>query len=547
MNSENTNDFLKVFAKVSIDAMKDLASKGEKLSSKTLASAMQSHKDFKTLSEKPSATQLSQSLSTEATEIENLKSQTKIIQSQKDQLLKQLQELEDRQLKSDGFYKTVVTTFINLLLSEGNYTLAPSLEQFKTLIQKENSIDIFIDAFNQIKDAALREDIPQIDRPVPDEKVKSPSFLSRLLKKPEPEALGGAQIQEIFFKHLKTAYQEIVDELSLFLGEGYLKKLSRISKQIDKCSNFDALSLVRKNILTLIQDYINKVSLERELAAEIIKEIGERLIQVEGHIKGTYSAANHTIKSSSRFNSALKKQLEELQNSVNFSKTLAELKKAVIYRLNLINETLVDKTKQDLQQKEEANKQMVSLKKALVKMKKKILFANDQSKKLAQELLTDPLTEIYNRRAYDRRIDEEMKRYLRYKNVFSLLLFDVDHFKKINDQYGHAIGDKCLKEIINRIKPALRDADFLARFGGEEFMILLPETDQKGAKEVAEKLRSLVEKIEFLHKDNPIQITVSIGVTHILPEDKDHETIFNRVDMAMYEAKNSGRNRVIAC
>ncbi len=547
MNSENANEYLKNFAKVSIDAMKDLAAKGEKLSSETLANAMQAHKDFNALSEKPGATQFSESRPAEATEIENLKSQTKTIQSQKDLLLKQLQELEDQQLKADGFYKNAITTFIHLLLSEGNYALAPSLEQFKILIQKENSIDIFIDAFNQIKDAALREDTPKTDQTEPEEKTKSPSFLSRLLKKPEPKALGGDQIQEIFFKHLKTAYQEIVNELSLLLGEGYLKKLSRISKHIDRCNNFDSLSLVRKNILTLIQDYINNVSLERELAAEIIKEIGERLIQVESHIKGTYSTANQTIIASNRFNSALKEHLEELQNSVNFSKTLAELKKAAINRLNLINETLADKSKQDLQQKEATEKQMVSLKKVLLKMKKKILSANDQTKKLSQELLTDPLTDIYNRRAYDRRIDEEIKRYLRYKNVFSLLLFDVDHFKNINDQYGHAIGDKCLKEIINRIKPALRETDFLARFGGEEFVVILPETDPKGAKDVAEKLRSLVEKIEFLHKNNPIQITVSIGVTHVLPEDKDHEALFNRVDMAMYEAKNSGRNKVIAC
>jgi diguanylate cyclase len=107
------------------------------------------------------------------------------------------------------------------------------------------------------------------------------------------------------------------------------------------------------------------------------------------------------------------------------------------------------------------------------------------------------------------------------------------------------VGDLCLKEIINRLRPQLRESDFLARFGGEEFVLLLPETLQSGAVEVAEKLRTSIEKTEFLHRGNPVAITISIGVTQVMSTDQESDGLFGRVDQAMYRAKASGRNCVV--
>jgi diguanylate cyclase (GGDEF)-like protein len=126
-----------------------------------------------------------------------------------------------------------------------------------------------------------------------------------------------------------------------------------------------------------------------------------------------------------------------------------------------------------------------------------------------------------------------------------VLLLDVDHFKSINDRFGHTVGDLCLKEIIKRVRPLLRESDFLARFGGEEFVTLLPETGQTGAKEVAEKLRRCIEKTEFLHRGKAVQITISIGATQVESTDLKPESLFGRVDKALYQAKEAGRNRVV--
>jgi diguanylate cyclase (GGDEF)-like protein len=152
---------------------------------------------------------------------------------------------------------------------------------------------------------------------------------------------------------------------------------------------------------------------------------------------------------------------------------------------------------------------------------------------------TDPLTEIGNRRFYEQKLQEEMVRADRYKHPLSLIMFDIDFFKKVNDTYGHDAGDVVLKEYSALIKSMIRTEDIFCRIGGEEFMLILPDTDIKSSHAIAEKLRKAVE--EF---DSKIQVTMSFGLVQYEKNEKSHE-IYKRVDNALYEAKNSGRNRVV--
>jgi len=177
-------------------------------------------------------------------------------------------------------------------------------------------------------------------------------------------------------------------------------------------------------------------------------------------------------------------------------------------------------------------------------MKKEVDQVHEKRKALEQEVLVDQLTGVANRRALRDRLRDEIQRYVRYKHQFSLLLFDVDHFKSINDQFGHWAGDKCLKEIIKRIKPVLRESDFLARWGGDEFVIVCPGTELESAAAVAERIRKALQNTRFLYQKQEIGLTVSIGVTQAQPGDQTQEVMFNRVDNAMYQAKKKGRNMV---
>ena len=268
-------------------------------------------------------------------------------------------------------------------------------------------------------------------------------------------------------------------------------------------------------------------------------------MNIEEHLLDSLSPAEETFASDSDFVQTLGETIKELKGKVNFGETIEELKHAFTDKLTEIEKTIRNKSEEDNRRKNIFTKSIKLLRRNLIDMKKEIASAKKESKMLEQEMLNDPLTGAFNRRAYDRRIKEEMDRYLRYKRPFSLLLFDVDHFKNINDTYGHAIGDKCLIEIIQRIKTNIRASDFLGRYGGDEFAVILPETSSENARIVAEKLRQVVGKIEFIYNKETVRITLSIGVTHATPSDTSFDFMFERLDKAMYEAKNSGRDRVV--
>ena len=168
------------------------------------------------------------------------------------------------------------------------------------------------------------------------------------------------------------------------------------------------------------------------------------------------------------------------------------------------------------------------------------------NKQLAQKSTTDDLTGLYNRRFYDQKMQAEFRRSRRNLTPLSLLIIDVDHFKKVNDSYGHLAGDECLVWLAQRMKTALRrSADLSFRYGGEEFCIILPETDSLGAKLIAEQLRQQVQQEAVPHQGKDIKLTISCGVTTYQQQaNVQVEDIFACADKALYRAKDNGRNQV---
>ncbi|QQE63642.1 diguanylate cyclase [Leptolyngbya sp. BL0902] len=160
---------------------------------------------------------------------------------------------------------------------------------------------------------------------------------------------------------------------------------------------------------------------------------------------------------------------------------------------------------------------------------------------------TDGLTQIANRRSFDRRLDQEWARLAREQQPLSILLFDVDYFKRYNDTYGHQQGDRCLVAIAQAAQQVIgRSADFLARYGGEEFIIILPNTPRAGAMAVAEAVRQAVVALQLPHRTSPVAsvVTLSIGVSSLVPTSEDTPfTPVHQADQALYQAKQAGRNR----
>jgi len=155
----------------------------------------------------------------------------------------------------------------------------------------------------------------------------------------------------------------------------------------------------------------------------------------------------------------------------------------------------------------------------------------------------DPLTSIYNRSYIETHLKQEFSRSHRYDTSFSLIIIDIDHFKNINDQYGHLAGDEVLKKMSRVIAGELRDADIFGRFGGEEFVIILPNTDEKGTAIVAEKLRKRIETLDHTHLNEALHITISQGFMEYYPGLKDYLQMLHEADIALYHSKKNGRNK----
>ena len=160
-------------------------------------------------------------------------------------------------------------------------------------------------------------------------------------------------------------------------------------------------------------------------------------------------------------------------------------------------------------------------------------------------VIVDGLTEVHNKRYFEEFLERELARSARYKHSLSLVMYDLDHFKNVNDTYGHLAGDHVLREISRRLHSRIRKEELLARYGGEEFVILLPETDRKGAISFAEHIRELVDAEPINFEGEVIKVTISVGVATIQGEAVDSDTIIRMADENLYEAKRSGRNRVV--
>jgi len=167
---------------------------------------------------------------------------------------------------------------------------------------------------------------------------------------------------------------------------------------------------------------------------------------------------------------------------------------------------------------------------------------------LAIDASTDPLTGLFNRRYFTKQADKDFANSSRYKSELSLILFDIDNFKLFNDRYGHGVGDQVLQQIAHSAKVVIRNGDTLARFGGEEFVVLLPMTSIYAAEVFAERIREDIEQIVIAVAGNPsLNVTISAGISSRVKQDSNVQELIERADTAMYQAKKLGKNCIVVC
>jgi diguanylate cyclase (GGDEF)-like protein len=456
-----------------------------------------------------------------------LKEQVKKLLSQKDSLVKELDAVEEKFENQDRLYRKYFPIIIDTVAA-GDTHFEGVCKDLSGALKKGASFVKIEYIFEQLKTAMIKEGIG----PVAPKKKKG--IFAAIMKSSTHN----------FIDDFKQSYQDILNTLRSTLDKKYGTRMDNITTRILSAQDTQDISDIRESIFGLVFLYIAEANQDREKINSFVQDIVGKILDIEAKFAFSHDQTNSLFSSNSGFDTLLSTELTGLQTTSDVATSLDDLKLQITQRLASIEQALTQKQLKEKAIQAAFEKNRNIFKTGFARLKQELNEATQHSEQLEEKLNQDQLTGSFNRRAYDKKIEDEMERFLRYGTQFSLLLIDADEFKNINDRYGHAIGDKCLQEIIKRSLPLLRKNDMLARYGGEEFVVIMPQTDAVGAKEAAEKIRQTIEKIEFLYKKETVRVTVSIGVTQVQEKDTSHLQVFERADVAVYKAKAKGRNQV---
>lgn len=274
-----------------------------------------------------------------------------------------------------------------------------------------------------------------------------------------------------------------------------------------------------------------------------LQRLNERLESFQSNLQAATAGHADNRSAARQMDTQIREQVDGLQSSMQEAADLEGLKHVLENHLEGLLGTMDQHQKQRDEREQEVAARLHSLAERVAHMEQEAQGYREHLEEQRQKALVDPLTGLPNRAAWSERLDHEVKQWQQHGNTLLLAMLDLDHFKRINDNYGHLAGDKVLKIIASVLRKRLRATDFIARFGGEEFVLLMPSTVPAAGLKLLESLRASIEACPFHFKGEPVTITVSIGMSAFRPGEHSDQ-VLKRADQALYRAKNAGRNRV---
>ncbi|CAD5203017.1 GGDEF domain-containing protein [Pseudomonas sp. FEN] len=364
-----------------------------------------------------------------------------------------------------------------------------------------------------------------------DPEYPEPDVLFALPESPEPSYSSVAE-------HIESTLLGLLDDLTL--PERHQAHAEAMRQRLEHGLNWYELLPILDDLAVLMLA-IND-SGQRDFEA-YLKQLNERLESFQSNLQAASAGHAEGRTAANELHSQLREHVDGLQSSVQDAADLDSLKHVLENRLEGLLGTMDQHQQQRAIREQEVAVRLQSLAERVAHMEKEAQGYRDHLEEQRQKALVDPLTGLPNRAAWSERLEQEMAQWQQHGNTLLIAMLDLDHFKRINDNYGHLAGDKVLKIIAGELRKRLRSGDFIARFGGEEFVLLVPNTPISAGLKLAETLRTAIEACPFHFKGERVTITVSVGLSAFRTGERGDHAL-KRADEALYRAKNAGRNRV---
>lgn len=339
-------------------------------------------------------------------------------------------------------------------------------------------------------------------------------------------------------KHIEHTLLGLLDDLSL--PERHRPQAESMRDRLQHGLNWYELLPILDDLAVLMLAITDSGQHEFET---YLKHLNERLESFQSNLQAASEGHADSHSAARAMDTQIREQVDGLQSSVQEAADLDDLKQVLESHLEGLLGTMDQHQKQRDEREKEVAARLQSLAERVSSMEQEAQGYREHLEEQRQKALIDPLTGLPNRAAWGERLEQEVAQWQQHGNTLLLAMLDLDHFKAINDNYGHLAGDKVLKIIASVLRKRLRGSDFIARFGGEEFVLMMPNTSWPVGARLAETLRAAIEACPFHFKGERVTITMSIGMSAFKPGDHS-DLVLKRADQALYRAKNSGRNRV---
>ncbi|WP_448089219.1 diguanylate cyclase [Pseudomonas azerbaijanoccidentalis] len=400
--------------------------------------------------------------------------------------------------------------------------------------------------------ASIVETAPEIEPALnPDELTPAPlpsSSLPAAVEPIDPEHVG----HDMFYalpdspepsyssvaKHIEDTLLGLLDDLTL--PERHRPQAESMRDRLKNGLNWYELLPILDDLATLMLAISD--SGQHEFEAYLLR-LNERLESFQSNLQAASADHADSRSAAHALDTQIREQVDGLQTSMHEAADLEDLKHVLENHLEGLLGTMDEHRKQRDEREQEVAARLQSLAERVAHMEQEASGFREHLEEQRQKALIDPLTGLPNRAAWSERLEHEVGQWQQHGNTLMLAMLDLDHFKRINDNYGHLAGDKVLKIIATVLRKRLRGSDFIARFGGEEFVLLLPSTVPAAGMKLLEHLRASIEACPFHFKGERVTITISMGLTAFKPGEHS-DLVLKRADQALYRAKNAGRNRV---